>query len=91
VRQEGCWSSNHSKEEREESRKKFRAKFNRRFDTYARQYIADYEGVDDEATDDFDSIDEAIEALIVTDTDADAVQNVTIQSQLNTSLLHSER
>jgi hypothetical protein len=70
YKKEGCWSSNHSKEEREESRKRFRAKFNRRFDTYARQYIADYEGVDDEATDDFDSIDEAIEALIVTDTDA---------------------
>jgi hypothetical protein len=67
---EGCWSSNHLKEEREESRKKFRAKFNRRFDTYARQYIADYEGVDD-ATDDADSINEAIKALIVIDTDAD--------------------
>jgi hypothetical protein len=70
---EGCWSSNHSKEEREESRKKFRAKFNQRFDKYTRQYIADYEGTED-STDDLDSIDEAIEALIVTDADADAEQ-----------------
>jgi hypothetical protein len=62
---EGCWSSNHSKEEREESRRKFKARFNQRFDKYAKQYIADYEGADDE--DDLDSIDEAIEALIVTD------------------------
>jgi hypothetical protein len=62
---EGCWSSNHSKEEREESRKRFKAKFNQRFDKYARQYVANYEGADD---DDLDSIDEAIEALIVTDT-----------------------
>jgi hypothetical protein len=65
---EGCWSSNHSKEEREESRKKFKAKFNQRFNQYARQYIADYEGTDNEDEDDLSSIDEAIEALIVTDT-----------------------
>jgi hypothetical protein len=62
---EGCWSSNHSKEEREESHRKFKARFTQRFDKYTRQYIADYEGTDD--TDDLDLIDEDIEALIVTD------------------------
>jgi hypothetical protein len=65
---EGCWSSNHSKEEREESRKKFRAKFSQRFDRYTRQYIANYEVVDDD-TDDLDSIDEAIKAPMIADTD----------------------
>jgi hypothetical protein len=63
---EGCWSSNHSKEEREESRRKFKARFTPRFDKYTRQYITDYEGTEDNE-DDLDSIDEDIEALIVTD------------------------
>jgi signal recognition particle GTPase len=65
---EGCWSSNHSKEEREESRKKFKARFSQRFNKYTRQYIADYKG-SEASEDDLDSVDEAIEAMIVTDKD----------------------
>jgi hypothetical protein len=66
CKKEGCWSSNHSKEEQEESRKKFKARFSQRFDKYTRQYIVDYEGTENN-DDDLDSIDEDIEALIVTD------------------------
>ena len=60
---EGCWSSNHTQEERDESRKRFKDKFNRRFNKHARQYITEYEGVDD--ADDLESIDEAINTLMI--------------------------
>ena len=60
---EGCWSSKHSQDERDESRKRFREKLNRRFDRNARQYIAEYEGTDNEL--DSESIDDMIEALVI--------------------------
>jgi hypothetical protein len=48
---EGCWSSNHTQEERDKSRKKFENRIN--------QYIVEYEGDEEQ------EIDKAIEALII--------------------------
>lgn len=82
CKKEGCWSTNHTKEEQEESKKRFKAQLTRhpRFDRYTRQYIAEYEGVQPSDDDDFD-LDEAIEALVVSttanDTDEDAEQFIT--------------
>jgi hypothetical protein len=83
CKKEGCWSTNHTKEEQEESKKRFKAQLTRhpRFDRYTKQYIADFEGVQPSDDDDFDSLEEAIEALVVLatdgDTDKDAEQFIT--------------
>ena len=62
---EGYWSSKHSKEERDESKKKFKDRFSRRFNRHARQYIAKYEGTDHDDELNSESIDDAMEALII--------------------------
>ena len=69
CRKENCWSTRHSKEERDESMRKFKNNLNRRFDRNPRQYITDFEGTDPETTEaetdkDFD-IEEQIETLIL--------------------------
>jgi hypothetical protein len=51
----GCWSSNHTQEERNESRKRFDSRLKSRVD----QYITDYEGTRNQG------IDNAIEALVI--------------------------
>ena len=61
----GCWSTKHTREEREESKKKFKERFSWGFDKRASQYIAEYEGLDYEIDDDMESIDEAAEALMI--------------------------
>ena len=62
---EGCWSSKHTREEREDSKNKFKERFSRGFDRRANQYIAEHEGVDYERDDDSESIDDAAEALMI--------------------------
>ena len=62
---EGCWSSKHSREERDESRKKFKDRLNRRFDRHAKQYITEYEGTDYDDEPGSESTDDAMEALII--------------------------
>lgn len=67
CKKEGCWSSNHTKEEQESEKRRFKAQFNQRFDKYARQYIAEFEGARETEEDDSDGINEAIEAMIAGD------------------------
>src|SRR6266480_1542147 len=61
---EGCWSTKHTKEEREESKRRFKERFKERFtqnfDRIARQYITEYEGNDgdDNEDDEEDGTDE---------------------------------
>lgn len=62
--QEGCWSTKHSKEEREDSRKRFRERLGQKMDKKVNQYIADYEGTESDM-EDIDDTEEEMEALIV--------------------------
>src|SRR6266568_2295411 len=62
---EGCWSSKHSREERDELKKKFKDRLNHRFNKYAKQYITEYEGTDHDNELDLEFIDDAIKALII--------------------------
>ena len=48
CRNEGCWSSNHSKEEQEESKRRYRSKILQHYDRNTRQYITGYEGTEQE-------------------------------------------
>ena len=63
---EGCWSSKHTKDEREESRKRYKERigpyFSRRFDKHPAHYIADYEG---EESDSDNDVDDEMEALMI--------------------------
>ncbi len=63
---EGCWSTKHTKEEREESKRRFKERFNRNFDRNARQYITEYKGNDgddneDDKEDGTDEMDRVLE------------------------------
>src|SRR6266516_285391 len=78
---EGCWSSKHSREERDESRKKFKERFSRRFDRQASQYIAEYEGTDHDDDLDSESVDEAMEALMI-DVESSPASPVQEQAEL---------
>jgi hypothetical protein len=48
CRNEGCWSSNHSKEEQEELKRRYRSKILQYYYRNTRQYITDYEGTEQE-------------------------------------------
>ena len=70
CQKENCWSTRHSKEERDEATKQFRNRLHRRFDRNPRQYIAEMEGTDPEARaydddTDQDDLQELTEALIL--------------------------
>jgi hypothetical protein len=64
---EGCWSSKHSKEERDQSRQRFKEKLSQRFDRHAKQYIADHEGIHDDNpnSESDEAVDGKIETLII--------------------------
>lgn len=71
CKQEGCWSTKHTKEEQEDSKQRFRAslepRFSRTFDRNPRQYMAEFEG--EEPGDAEESLTGVVEALIAADTD----------------------
>lgn len=64
---EACWSSRHTRDERDESKKgfkeRFMERFNWRFDKRAAQYIADYEEGVESGSD--SNLDDEIEALMI--------------------------
>ena len=63
---EGCWSSKHTKEERDESRNRFKDRLGQRFDKKAAQYIANFEGMESGSDNDLDDGDlDEMEALII--------------------------
>ncbi|KAI0993133.1 hypothetical protein K3495_g15051, partial [Podosphaera aphanis] len=59
CKKNGCWSTRHSKEERERAKSNFREKYNRAADRRYTQYVAEFEGTDEEEFNE-----EEIEALI---------------------------
>lgn len=62
----GCWSSKHTKEERNKSKNRFKERFGERFDRKAAQYIADFKRIEFSLDNDLD--DEGlnkIEALVI--------------------------
>ena len=63
---EGCWSSKHTKDEREESKKRYKERirehFSRHFDKQSAHYIADYERTESDSDNDLDN---KIEALMI--------------------------
>ena len=69
CRNEGCWSSNHSKEEQEESKKRYRTKILQHYDRNTRQYITDYEGTGEDETPDPDpeenDLEETVQTLMI--------------------------
>ena len=71
---EGCWSTKHTREEREESKRRFKERFKERFtqnfDRNAQQYITEYEGTDnnddeDDKGDGMDEIDRVLENFTI--------------------------
>ncbi len=60
-----CWSSKHTKEERDESKNRFKERFGQQSDRKAAQYIANFEGVEFSPDNDLDDegLDE-MEALV---------------------------
>jgi Reverse transcriptase (RNA-dependent DNA polymerase) len=79
CKKEGCWSSNHTKEEQEESKRRFKAQLTQhsRFDKYTKQYITEFEGVAPNEEDN-DSIEEVIDTMMATgleDVDSDEAEH----------------
>ena len=66
---EGCWSSNHSKEERDKLNQRLKNRvsngFDRHMDRRVAQYIAEYEGIDSGSENEDEELDKEFEALIL--------------------------
>ena len=58
---EGCWSTKHTKDERDEAKRRFKERLGRGFEKGVAHYIVDYEGVE---ADSKDSLDDEMEALM---------------------------
>ena len=68
---ENCWSTKHIKDEREESKRRYKERLAQNFDRNARQYINEYEGIDnnddgeDTEKDGMDEIDREFENFTI--------------------------
>jgi hypothetical protein len=83
CRNEGCWSSNHSKEEQEESKRRYRSKILQHYDRNTRQYITGYEGTEQEEEtydNEFEeeTLDDTIQTLM---TDSESLPPIEEQSE----------
>ena len=86
---EGCWSTKHTKSEREEAkdlyRNQFRDRMDKRFERRANQYISEYEGADsgsaDGLEDDSEDLDNEMEALMIDIPESSKVLNPRTDSE----------
>jgi hypothetical protein len=66
CQKEGCWSTKHSRDEREEAKRKFKNRFVGQMNKRIDQYIAEYEGLEDEDDQDMDGeLTKEMEALMI--------------------------
>ena len=65
IYKEGCQLSKYLKKERDKLKKKFKDRLNHCFNRYTKQYITKYKGTDHNNKLNLESINNAIEALII--------------------------
>jgi hypothetical protein len=66
CQKEGCWSTKHSRDEREDAKRKFKNRFSGQMNKRIDQYIAEYEGLEDEDDQDTDGeLTKEMEALMI--------------------------